>query len=219
MAVLHNGDTVGDGKRLFLIVSDVYGGDAEAALKLFDDGAHLHAQLCVKVTQRLVHQQDARLDHERAGDGDALLLAAGQLVRLAVGEVRYLHQLQSLVHAGLYLLGRNLARLETVGDIIAHTQVREDGVVLEHHADVALVSGHVVDALVAEIEVAALDGVKARYHAQKRGLAAAGRAEQREEFALADVQRNAVECGEVAVALDGVLDDYLIAHVVSSVYV
>ena len=40
-----------------------------------------------------------------------------------------------------------------------------------------------------------------------------------EEFALADVQRNAVECGEVAVALDGVLDDYLIAHVVSSVYV
>ena len=128
-------------------------------------------------------------------------------------------QLQRLVHTGLYLSGRNLARLETVGDVIAHAQVREDGVVLEHHADVALMSGHVVDALVAEIEVAALDGVKARYHAQKRGLAAAGRAEQREEFALADVQRNAVECGEVAVALDGVLDDYLIAHVVSSVYV
>jgi hypothetical protein len=36
-------------------------------------------QLGVEVGQRLVEQQDLRLQHQRAGDGDALLLAAGEL--------------------------------------------------------------------------------------------------------------------------------------------
>ena len=47
---------------------------------------------------------------------------------------------------------------------------------------------HVVDKAVAELEFAALDGVKARDHAQERRLAAAGRTQQRKEFALPDLQ-------------------------------
>ena len=43
-------------------------------------------------------------------------------------------------------------------------------------------------------------------HAQQRGLAAAGRAEQREEFAGRDVERQAVDRGEAAERLDHRLD-------------
>ena len=45
------------------------------------------AQLRVEVGQRLVHQEDARLAHDGAADRDALHLAAGEAVRLAVEEV------------------------------------------------------------------------------------------------------------------------------------
>ena len=44
-----------------------------------DLGAHLEPQLGVEVGERLVHQHQRRLDDDRARDGDALLLAAGEL--------------------------------------------------------------------------------------------------------------------------------------------
>ena len=49
-----------------------------------DLGAHLEAQLGVEVRERLVHQHQRRLDDDGAGDGDALLLAAGELARQLV---------------------------------------------------------------------------------------------------------------------------------------
>ena len=92
----------------------------------------------------------------------------------------------------------------------------EDGVVLKHHADVTLVGSDVVDALLAEEEVAAFDGVEARDHTKQSGLAAAGGAQQGEELTFPDVQGDTVQCGKIAVALDGVLDDDFIAHKKSS---
>src|SRR5262245_60344831 len=44
----------------------------------------LDGRIGVEVTGRLVRQQDERAVDERAGDGDALLLAAGELLRVAV---------------------------------------------------------------------------------------------------------------------------------------
>ena len=41
--------------------------------------AHLKPQLGVEIGERLVHQHERRLDHDRARNRDALLLAAGQL--------------------------------------------------------------------------------------------------------------------------------------------
>jgi hypothetical protein len=42
----------------------------------------------VEVRERLVEQQHPRLEHERAGDGDALLLAARQLAGQSLAERR-----------------------------------------------------------------------------------------------------------------------------------
>ena len=48
-------------------------------------------------TERLVHQQDRRIGGERPSHSDALLLPAGQLRRVAVGQLRV--EPDSLEHA------------------------------------------------------------------------------------------------------------------------
>jgi hypothetical protein len=52
-----------------------------------------------------------------------------------------------------------------------------------------------------EQHAALVGGLEAGEHAQKRGLAAAGRAEQREELALMDVEAELVHRGNVAKVL------------------
>ena len=81
-------DLVGQRQRLGLVVRDIDEGDAGAALQLLQLRAHALAQLGVEIGQRLVEQQDVGLDHEAARQRDALLLAAGQLVRIAAARGR-----------------------------------------------------------------------------------------------------------------------------------
>ena len=77
-------DAVGEIDRLFEIVRDQHGRGAglhEDALQLL---AHEQRHLVVERRERLVEEQDLRLDHQRAHDRDELLLAAGHLVGIAV---------------------------------------------------------------------------------------------------------------------------------------
>ena len=60
---------------------------------------HLLAQLQVERAERLVEQQHARPVDERAGERDALLLAARQLARLAVAEALEADEREHLVDA------------------------------------------------------------------------------------------------------------------------
>jgi hypothetical protein len=64
-------------------VRDVNEGRGEPPVELGDLGAHVDAQFRIEVGQRLVHQEHARLAHHGPPEGDALLLATGQLPRLA----------------------------------------------------------------------------------------------------------------------------------------
>ena len=106
-----------------------------------------------------------------------------------------------------------MAVLKAKGDVLAHGHVREDGVILENHADVALVRGDVVDDPAVKGDGAALDGVEARNHAQQRRLAAAGGAEQREELALPDVQIQVGDDDVLPIFLDDVLKMNPYAHI------
>ena len=60
---------------------------------------HLLAQLQVERAERLVEQQHLRLADQRARQRHALALAARQLRRPALADVRQPHQLQQLVGA------------------------------------------------------------------------------------------------------------------------
>ena len=141
-----------------------------------------------------------------AREGDALLLAARQALRQAVLVLRDLHDIEDLVYLLLHLGLRRLAELESVLDILAHRHVREDRIALEDHADIALVRRDIVDDLVIEADLAAFNGVEARDHAQKRRLSASRRAEQGKEFSILDVLRQSRDDGQLAVALDDLVD-------------
>ena len=58
----------------------------------------------VEVTGRLVGEQDRRVVHQRARDGDALALTAGQLVRPVIHAVAELHALERFLRAALPLV-------------------------------------------------------------------------------------------------------------------
>ena len=88
-AAAHDGDAVGDRHRLFLVVRDVDGGDRQRLLQRTDLRAHADPELRVEVRQRLVEEQHAWAGDDRPRQGDALLLAARELLRelaLVAGE-------------------------------------------------------------------------------------------------------------------------------------
>jgi hypothetical protein len=100
---VHDRDLVGEHHRFFLIVRHVHGGDRQALLELPEVDPRLFAQLGVQVRQGLVHQEHARLEHQRAGDGHPLPLAARQGGGRPLGEVRHLHELEGVQHALTHL--------------------------------------------------------------------------------------------------------------------
>ena len=67
---------------------DVHERDADLALDALELDLHLLAELEVERAERLVEQQHLRLVDDRAGERDALPLAAGELHRPPAAEVR-----------------------------------------------------------------------------------------------------------------------------------
>ena len=98
-ALVHHDDLVRELERLFLVVGDEQAGHAELAVELVEPATEVLAHLGVQRAERLVEQQHLRPRRERPGERDALPLPAGELVGIAVGEVRHLHELEQLLHA------------------------------------------------------------------------------------------------------------------------
>ena len=87
--------------------------------------AQRHAHLGVERRQRLVEQQQLRLRRQRAGERHALLLAAGELVGIAVAELRQLDDAEHLLDARVDLGLRHAGDLQAEADVLRHRQVRE----------------------------------------------------------------------------------------------
>ena len=191
-ALVENREAVGNGERFLLVVRDVDRGEPRLLADAADFRAHLEAQFRVEVRKRLVEQEALGPDDESARERDALLLAARELVRLVVRAVGHPHHLQCLGDAPLPLGGRDFAKLQSKGDVLAHGHVRPQGVALEHHAGVALVGREIRDIRVADPDRAAVRDAEARDAAEQGGLAAAARAEQEEEFAGFDPEAHIV---------------------------
>ena len=85
-AAVHHGDPVAHRQRFLLVVRDEDEGDPEVRLERLQLDLQILAQARVERAERLVEQQHARHEDERAGERDPLLLAAGELLRLALLE-------------------------------------------------------------------------------------------------------------------------------------
>ena len=83
-AEIHDGDAVGDVLDHRQVVADEEVGDAELALEVLQQVDHLGAHRHVERRHRLVADDELGAERQRAGDADALALAAGEFVRIAL---------------------------------------------------------------------------------------------------------------------------------------
>jgi hypothetical protein len=84
-AVLDQDHTVGQRHGFLHVVRDQQGREAMALPQAFDQPVHPDAGERIERAERFVQQQQPRLVHQGAGQGDALALAARQArIRLAV---------------------------------------------------------------------------------------------------------------------------------------
>jgi hypothetical protein len=143
---------------------------------------------------------------ERPGERHALHLPTRELAGLGVLPAGELDELESLRDAGLDLLGRDLAALESEGDIPLHVEMLEQGVALEHRVDVAPVGRNVPNRLAVEVDAARGRLLEAGHHAQGGGLSAPRRAEQGEELAALDRQVEVVDGDRAAERLRHALE-------------
>jgi len=82
------------GQGLTLVVCHVDHGHAETLMQVFDFHLHVFTQLLVQCAQRFVHQHQLWLEYQCASQCHALLLAARELGRIALGESIELHHAQ-----------------------------------------------------------------------------------------------------------------------------
>ena len=140
---------------------------------------HLATQLEVERAERLVEQQHLGAVDHGAGQRDPLLLAPGELGRLAAGEVR--SSAPGRARSAASVAAALSPRRGPEGHVVGDVEVREEGVALEDGVDRPLVGprpGEVVSPMSTRPAVGLLEPGD---HPQRRGLAAARRPEQGEE--------------------------------------
>jgi hypothetical protein len=173
-------------------VADEDIGQAVAVLQIVKQVQHLRLHRDVERGDRLVEHDQFRAGGERAGDADALGLAAGEFVRVAVEEfgpqIDRVHQLVEPLAARGALQAEQMdqRRLENGADGLARIErgdrVLEDILDLAgERVEVAFGGGRQVLAL--EADGAAGRPVEPGHHARQRGLAAARFADHAQRLA------------------------------------
>ena len=193
---------VGDVADDVEVVRDEDVGEPEVALQVLEQVEDLRLHRDVERRDRLVADDQLRVDGERARDADALALAAGELVREAVVVLRVeADDLEQLLDAALDLgVGAELVHLERLGDDEADAlaRVQRRVRVLEDHHHLApdrphLRAREVRDVAPVEDDLAAGRVEQAHDAARHRRLAAAGLADDAERLALVDGEGDAVD--------------------------
>jgi hypothetical protein len=191
-AIMHR-DPVGGAQRLLLVVGHEH---APMPCRARARAARREplAQRAVEAAVGLVEQQQPRAGRERAGERDALLLAAAQLVDGSVARWSRPTSASTLRDP----LPRS-SRVEPLharaeGDVAGDVAVREQRVVLEHESDArASLDGDVATSSAVDADRAGPERVEPGDAAEQRRLPAAARAEERDDLAGRDVE---VDVGE-----------------------
>ncbi len=129
-------DPVAKPDRLVDVVRHEHDRGAELALDPPELGLQPTATGRVDGTERLVHEQDGRVRRERPRHADTLLLAARQLVRVAlrVAVRREADEIEELAHPALGALTVPAQQAGDDRDVLRDRPVREEAHVLDHVA-------------------------------------------------------------------------------------
>ena len=124
---VHHRHAVADVAHHRQVVRDEQVGQAQALLQFHQHVDHLRLDRHVQRRHRLVADHQAGLERQRARDADALALAAGELVRIALGHVgQQAHggQQRGDALAVLGAAGRQAVHRQRLADDVAHLHAR-----------------------------------------------------------------------------------------------
>jgi len=152
----------------------------------------------VQSAERLIEEEDLRPVDERAGERHALLLAAGELPRVAVGLLLEPDQAQRLLRSGADHLGRLFLHPQTERHVLPDGHVGEEGVVLEDDVDVPSFREDAVQALAVQDDLAGRGLLEPCDEAEEGGLTAPRRAEDAEVLAAGERFADPANCCQVA---------------------
>ena len=185
-------------------------GDA-ARVEVFEHLDHFLPGVLVEVAGGFVGQQQIGFGDRGAGDGDALALAAGELIRLvpaAFGQSHFPQGRGDPLAAGFRLHpGQHQRQFHVFEGRQARHQVKG----LKHEADVAVAGGRLLfvveggDVLAIEKILAAAGAVQQAEQVEQGGLAGAGGPHDGNIFTRVDVEADIVE------GVDGLFADLKIA--------
>ena len=178
------------------IVADEHIGEAALVAKVHQEVEDLGLDRDVERGGRLVEEENLRFQDQRAGDGDALALAARELVRVAVAEAR--PQADRVEHVA-DALPRAVEALDRqrLGELGHDGLARVEGSVgiLKHHLDPAVEVAPALarHRLARQPDHAVIGGVEPGKRAQDRRFAAAGFADDAEALALLDLEADVID--------------------------
>ena len=188
-------------------MGDVDERDADLALDAHQLELHLLAQLEVERAERLVEQQHRGFVDERPGQRDALLLAARELAGPALAPCRRARPARGsaaparvISPSGSFLRRRPNATLSHTDRCGNRAYDWNTVLTLRRYGR------HADDVGAGEHDASCVGFLEAGDQPQRRGLAAARRAEQGEELAPPDLERDVVDRDGVPEALDDVVD-------------
>ena len=192
-ALVHDGDVIGHHQCFRLIVGDVDKGRVELVLQKFQLDLHRFAQLQIERAERFIEQEYIWIEHHAASNGDALFLAAGQLVDFPLANVGQGNPLEYVLDLALYFRIAHARAPEAIGDVLVDVHHREQRQMLEHHLDVAPVGRHAEYRLALDLDIAGGRVLETRDHAHQGCLATARRTENGEERTARDLEGDAFD--------------------------
>jgi hypothetical protein len=151
-------------------MGDVDNRDVELLADVDDLDLERVTKLLVERTQGLVHQQQGWLEHQRAGQGDSLLLTSRQLGRKAFRPTVEVHPVEHGPSLLPRLRLRGASHPERERNVLLGGHVREQCVVLEHHPGPALVRSQSCDIASLDRDAASITVQEPSDHPQRRGL-------------------------------------------------
>ena len=208
-AVLHNDDTGCHGHSLDLVVGNVDKSGTDAVVQLGQLGSHGCTELCVQVGQRLVKQEYHGVTDDCTSQRNTLFLTAGQSLRLSVEQVADVKDAGSFFHTAFDFFLRRLVELQTECHVFKHGHMRIQGVVLEHHCNLSVLRGNIVDQSVTDIELTFRDFLQTRNHTQGCRFSATGRTDQYKKLLVLDFKvKIGYGCDTAGIFLENVSQGY-----------
>ena len=168
-------------------------------IELCEQAHHLGTILRVEVAGRLVGEDELGTEDHGAGDGHALLLTAGELVREVLGTVADVHALHHLLHLLLALALRHAEIGKRQLDVLLYVELVDEVEALEDEAYLSLADGRALVLMqsghlfVTEPILAGGGVVEESEDVEQRGLATAGGTHDGDELAVLYFKRYFVE--------------------------